>query len=114
MEPNSTQSQEMILLTQEIMTLIEVDMVGKDEYYYAFFNAVLEKLNKPHDLEFLAKNIIPVFGGMGTFNDLILHKNQTTPLIEENKKLSKLKTKLFVLCKQILDGGNLNNQSTES
>jgi len=114
MEPISTQSQEMIGIVQEIMSLIEKDFIGKDEYYYKFFESIVDKLNKPHDLEKLAKEIRPIFGGMGTFGDLVLHKNPTTPLIDENNKLSRLKTKLFILCKQILDDTNLNNQPTES
>lgn len=114
MEPISTQSQEMIRVIQEIMSLIERDFIGKDEYYYEFFNSIVGRLNKPHDLEKLAKEIRPIFGGMDTFGDLVLHKNPTTPLIDENNKLSKLKTKLFVLCKQILDGGSSNGQPAGS
>lgn len=102
MEPKSTQSQEMINTIKEIMILIEHDYIGKEEYYYSFFERILERLNKPHDLQKIAKDIMPIFGGMGTFNDLILHQNEFSPLIEENRRFSKLKTELFLLCKQVI------------
>lgn len=99
----------MITVIQEIMSLIEIDFIGKDEYYYVFFNSILERLNKPHDQEKLAKEIRPIFGGMNTFGDLVLHKNPTTPLIDENYKLSKLKTKLYLLCKSIIEDNNCSD-----
>ena len=39
---------------------------------------------------------------MGSFNDIILHKNEVTMLIEENDRLQEQRGKLFALCKEIL------------
>lgn len=42
-------------------------------------------------------DIKSLFGGMGSFNDLVLHRNKQ-PLIEENRKLAAEKDKLYKLC----------------
>ncbi len=102
MESNSTQSQEIIAIIKEIMTLIEYDYIGKEDKYYHYFGVVLERLNKPHDLKKMAKELRGLFGGMGSFDDIILHKNEVTMLIEENDRLEEQKEKLFSLCEEIL------------
>ncbi len=102
MEPKSTPSEEMINTIKEIMTLMECHYVGKETSYYKYFGVVLERLNKPHDLKKIAKELRGIFGGMGSFNDIILHKNEVTMLIEENDRLQEQRGKLFALCKEIL------------
>ena len=46
-----------------------------------------------YDIDFIIK-IRNLYGGMGSFNDLVLSKNYI-PLIEENNKLEKLKAELY-------------------
>ena len=41
--------------------------------------------------------ILSIFGGMGSFNDLILYKNGQ-PLSKENEQLDRLRSKLYDLC----------------
>lgn len=109
MEPKSTQSQDMINVVKGIMEAIECGNTGKEDVWYKYFHVVLNKLNKPHDLSILAKDILPIFGGMGTFNDLVLHKDPVTPLIEENDRMNLLSDKLFSLCEDILGENESNN-----
>ncbi|MCS5709797.1 hypothetical protein CC99x_012895 [Candidatus Berkiella cookevillensis] len=97
-----TQSEEMIKIIKEIMILIEYDYIGKENRYYKYFEIVLERLNKPHDLKKMVKELRGLFGGMGTFNDFLLHKDLVTLLIEENDRLEEQKENLFSLCEEIL------------
>tara|TARA_R110002110_G_scaffold209215_1_gene421613 strand:+ start:27369 stop:27668 length:300 start_codon:yes stop_codon:yes gene_type:complete len=99
----------MIELIQKILLLIEYDALGKKEYYYIFLSKKLEQLNQPHDLGIIAKDMMPIFGGMGTFSDLVLHKNPFTPFVEENRELKNLRNQLFELCEDILGENNSNN-----
>ena len=103
MRPEITSSQEMIYLIMEIMNTIECDYIGKENFWYKYFNAILERLNRPHFLYKIAKDTISVYGGMGSFSDLVLHKNKSTMLQEENDKLKQLRHDLYILCKKILD-----------
>ncbi|MCS5709796.1 hypothetical protein CC99x_012890 [Candidatus Berkiella cookevillensis] len=107
MEPKSTQSQEMIHLVTEVMNTIECGYRGKENSWYKFFGTILERLNKPHSVDKIARDIISVYGGMGTFNDLVLHKNQITMLQEENDKLEQLRHDLYILCEKILTNTEL-------
>lgn len=107
MEPKSTPSEEMIEIIKEIMALMECHYVGKEARYYKYFETVLERLNKPHDLKKMVKELRGLFGGMGTFNDFLLHKDLVTLLIEENDRLEEQKEKLFSLCEEIL-GSDFN------
>ncbi|MGE4350240.1 MAG: hypothetical protein AB7D28_10825 [Candidatus Berkiella sp.] len=102
MESKSTQSQEMISLVVDIMHTIEYSSQGEDHFWYKYFNVILERLNKPHSLNILARDIVSVYGGMGSFSDLVLHKSRM-PLQEENDKLEQLRHDLYILCKKISD-----------
>lgn len=44
-------------------------------------------------------NILSMYGGMGSLNDLILYKNGQ-PLFMENNELDMLRSKLYELCHQ--------------
>lgn len=103
MESKSTQSQEMINLIMDIMSTIEIGNTGKEDRWYKYFSNFLEKLNRPHSLKVVAKELMSIYGGMGSFGDLVLHKNPITPLIEENDRLEELRHDLFILCESILD-----------
>lgn len=103
MESKSTQSEEMIHLVTEIMDIIECGYRGKENSWYKFFDTILGRLNKPHFVDKIARDIISVYGGMGSFSDLVLHKNKSTMLQEENDKLKQLRHDLYILCKKISD-----------
>ena len=42
----------------------------------------------------IKRKILKVYGGMGSFNDLVLHKDNS-PLGKENNELDKLRKKLY-------------------
>lgn len=44
-------------------------------------------------------NILGMYGGMGSFNDIVLYKNGQ-PLISENIEFDELREQLYELCKQ--------------
>ncbi len=54
---------------------------------------------------YTAKNILFLYGGMGSLNDLILHKNGKI-LVEENNDLEKSKNKLYALCQELVHSEN--------
>jgi hypothetical protein len=59
---------------------------------------LLEKISLQQiEEEELAGKIIDLYGGMGSFFDIVLTKSGK-PLIEENDKLSQLKNDLFEEC----------------
>jgi hypothetical protein len=70
MESQSTHAQEMIILIQDIMNTIALASAGENHRWYIYFNGILENLNKPNNLEEIVHKMQPIFGGMGTFNDL--------------------------------------------
>lgn len=47
------------------------------------------------DPEMVISKIHAIYGGMGSFNDIVLHKNGT-PLYEENSLLSRYRKQLYV------------------
>lgn len=102
-ESKFTQSQQMIVIAEDILLILERDSEGKDGYYYRFFQHLIKLLNKPHDLNKIARGMMPLFGGMGTFNDLVLHKTPSIPLQEENDLLAIQKNKLFLLLQEIIN-----------
>ena len=46
------------------------------------------------DMKILRSEILGIYGGMGSFNDLVLY-NEGRPMIEENNSLDKLRKELF-------------------
>ena len=93
-------SQKIIKIITNIMSMLKENGGVTSMWHYDFFKDILEKLNRPHDINKVVNNIMPIFGGMGTFNDLILHKN-SIPLIKENDQLADLSDQLFLACKEV-------------
>lgn len=63
---------------------------------------VIEKCNReigisPTDT---ARRILSMYGGMGSLNDLVLHRNRQ-PLAKENDELDALRLELYQLCHEI-------------
>lgn len=66
------------------------------------FNHFLKALSDDNELSGLARDILKIYqGGMGSFSDLVLQKNATMP-IEDNERLDKLRKELYRICKTIL------------
>jgi hypothetical protein len=55
--------------------------------------------NGDYDVDFIIK-VKSLFSGMGSFNDLVLHKD-SRPLIKENDELDRLKNELYEKCKEL-------------
>ncbi|WP_148872668.1 DUF6966 domain-containing protein [Serratia marcescens] len=74
---------------------------NNDEGIYAgefeYLNAQLES-----DYSEALYNIKRLYGGAGTFNNVVLHKNGW-PLREENEDLTALRHKLYILTSEELD-----------
>lgn len=86
------------LITQ-IIPLLEF---GEENYWLNYFNFILENLNNTKDEKEVVRSLSQIFkGGMGSFSDLVLHKNGA-PLIKENNQLDSLKDQLFDACEKVL------------
>jgi len=55
------------------------------------------------DVQGAARQVLSLFGGMGSLNDLILYRAQR-PLIAENVELDALRERLHHACRQALQG----------
>lgn len=96
MESNSSKIEQIIL---EIILLLEY---GEEEYWLSYFKHILQQIKSKSTSYEAIKSLSMIFkGGMGSFSDLVLHKNGA-PLIEENNKLDNLKDNLYELCEEIL------------
>ncbi len=58
-------------------------------------NAFQELLNTVDSTDKLKSNLRQMYGGMGSFNDVVLYSNGK-PCLKENKKLADLRKKLFL------------------
>ena len=95
MESSSTQINEII---QKIKPLLKY---AEEQHWLQYFDNIeceLESDDKTNAIKLLKMSFQ---GGMGSFSDLVLHKNGI-PLIEENNELEKLKDKLFDTCEEFL------------
>jgi hypothetical protein len=83
----------LILVINEINELLIT--VGEPDWSDAF-NKFRQKCNDvdSENLKDLRVEILRLYGGMGSFNDLVLYK-QGQPMLEENKKLDALRKELF-------------------
>lgn len=90
----------LILLISVIEKIIELLVsVGESNWANAF-NQFRERCNNPdvENLECLRTEILRIYGGMGSFNDLVLYK-QGQPMTKENQKLDELRKELFHILK---------------
>lgn len=72
-----------------------LDAHGEGEWANAF-RGFLEEYH--HEPEQVKGRIRSVYGGMGSFNDVILHRPDGMPMHDENTELAQLRTLLFVAC----------------
>jgi hypothetical protein len=83
---------------EELLTKIAdlLDAHGEADWAQAFRNFLSDYKNEPD----LAKGKIrSVYGGMGSFNDIILHGPNGIPLRDENDDLDLMRSDLFELCR---------------
>ncbi len=80
----------------EIIKLLDV---GDRNYWQDYFEYHKKRLiDQDEPRKEIVRDILKCFqGGMGSFSDLVLHKNERA-LIEENNKLEDLKNDLYKLC----------------
>ena len=85
-----------VLTISIIKKIIELLVsVGESNWADAFksFERRLDNLES-ESLQTLRSDILRVYGGMGSFNDLVLYKEEQV-LIKENQDLDKLRMELF-------------------
>ncbi len=95
-------SQKIITKIEGILPLLKLSDDGLCVYYHDFLEHMLKQLNKPHDPEKIAENILMIYGGMNTFNDTAIWKNQRV-ILEAQDKFSELREELFLICEEIID-----------
>lgn len=89
-------------LISQILPLLEF---GEEDYWLSYFKYILASLDSDADHKEVIRSLSQIFkGGMGSFSDVVLHKNGI-PLINENNQLETLKDQLFDACEE-----NLRNQ----
>jgi len=64
------------------------------------WSAAITKLSHEMDVDpdCAKKKVLRLYGGMGSFNDIVIYKNGEL-LIEKTNEFDELKTNLFELCK---------------
>lgn len=79
------------------LILLEISMLLIDGGYpdwgksFVIFTEEIET-----NLDGVKNKLLKLYGGMGSFNDIVLYKNNK-PLINENNKLDALRTQLYNL-----------------
>jgi hypothetical protein len=69
-------------------------LVASDEKYWAeLFENILDRLQKEEKSQ-VCRQILALFGGSGSINDLILYQNGV-PILEWNDSFATLKSELF-------------------
>jgi hypothetical protein len=85
-------------LISKIIPLMET---GNEDYWLRYFKYIMERFDSDDDKEVII-SLSQIFkGGMGSFSDIVLHKNGV-PLIAENNQLDALKDQLFDACEEAI------------
>lgn len=86
-------------LIGKIIPLLEI---GQEDYWLRYFKYILERIDTANDKKEVIRSLSQIFkGGMGSFSDIVLHKNGV-PLIKENNELEILKDELFDACEEAI------------
>jgi hypothetical protein len=81
------------MTVREYCVSIRELLIQTEEYNWVkLFNNFIEDIE--HNEENKYRNILKIYGGMGSFNDLVLYKDGK-PCIRENNELSQLRTALY-------------------
>ena len=97
-----TKSYKMIKTIERIIFLLKMSEGLDVEYFHDFLAYTLSQLNKPHELDRISKNILKIYGGMGTFGDVDIFRNGVY-LREEGYEFDKLREKLYLECKSAIE-----------
>ncbi len=99
MQPNTDKNDKIILLLKESIKLLsENDEKRWAEGLTSLMRHYIENGNKQEAATLIKK----LYGGAGSFNDVVLHKDRK-PLIEENNELYRIRHELFQECIKIID-----------
>lgn len=83
-----------------IIKIIFLLEIGNEDYWLRYFKYNLERLDKDDNKQEIVRSLSQIFkGGMGSFSDVVLHKDGI-PLIMENNQLDALKDQLFDVCEK--------------
>src|ERR1700722_6776333 len=96
-----SQSQKMISIIEKMLPLLDFSHSPSAMHYHSFFEYILGQLNHPHELHKIAQNILQIYGGMGTFGDLILQKDRKM-LLDENVQFEYLRNELYKACEEAI------------
>jgi len=96
-----TPSQKIISLIEEILPLLKIGDGGICLYYYEFYKDILEQLQKPHELDKIASDIQRTYGGMATFNDIVIYKDGQI-MMDETEKFVRLRRALYRVCEEAI------------
>lgn len=84
---------------REIIFLLRV---CSEKRWSRILNVFLFECYNTKNEDQVIKKIINIYqGGMGSFNDLVLHKDRKM-LMDENEKLEKLRRDLYIACENFL------------
>ena len=90
----------MIDIIDKITLLLEY---SEEQFWLSYFQDLKVRCLNHQNSSDVCRTVLKSFqGGMGSLNDLVLHKNGI-PLIDENNKLDKLKDELFEFCSNQVD-----------
>jgi len=84
------------LLNVTIEKIIILLTSVEENNWLTSFNQFKQKCNNSDskNIEYLHNEILKIYGGMGSFNDLVLYNNGQ-PLVKENQNLEQLRKELF-------------------
>ncbi|BBE08873.1 Uncharacterized protein MCB1EB_0712 [Mycoavidus cysteinexigens] len=91
-----TQAEDIKLILIEMLALLKLS--NAKEWEKTIQKLSYEILDIPNETK---REILSLYGGMGSLNDLILHKDGY-PLKKENDEFDSLKTQLYDLCREDL------------
>lgn len=85
-----------------LKSILEILKQNKEHFWCKKIDNLYKKSLTIQDIEkaHFISNIEHLYGGMGSFSDLVLHRNGT-PLIQENAQLDSLKNDLYSECIKI-------------
>jgi len=89
-----------------ILDIINIlDSVGEINWKNAFlshYNRILSAANE-NDYKQAIRDVMGMYGGMGSFSDVVLY-SQNRICVKETRKLDKLRKKLYSLVTEVITG----------
>lgn len=96
-----SQSQKLISILEATVSLLKLCDTQTCKAYCGYLKRLLLQLNRHHELHKVAADILKIYGGMGSFNDLGIYKDSNL-LREEDIKFEQVTTELFLACKEAI------------